>query len=141
MLMVLIGEKGTLNRGFCLVGGTDRRERNHQKRIPYPWRHLSQKIDQQRPVLISLIALKNSPHKKTPHHPKRQHGILYTRTYFTAASSFSLIKSAVSWPERVTIGTPPPGWVEPPTKYRPSYSWLLDGILNPLFFFLSEATP
>ncbi len=32
-LIALIGENGTINSGFCLVGGTYRREWNHQQKI------------------------------------------------------------------------------------------------------------
>ncbi|MEM5018260.1 hypothetical protein WKH31_18340 [Metabacillus indicus] len=56
-LMVLIGENGTLNRGFRLVGGTYRRERNHQQRISFGWWYLSGSMEPSTEDFIWLVVL------------------------------------------------------------------------------------
>ncbi|WP_369735743.1 hypothetical protein [Metabacillus sp. JX24] len=56
-LVVLIGENGTINRGYRLVGGTYRGEQNHQQRISFGWLHLSERTEPSKEDLIWLVAL------------------------------------------------------------------------------------
>ncbi|WP_203289561.1 hypothetical protein [Metabacillus sp. cB07] len=64
-LMVLIGEKGTINRGFCLVGGTYRREWDHQQRISFGWWYLSGRMEPSTTDSVFLMPLKKSSTKNT----------------------------------------------------------------------------
>ncbi len=56
-LVVLIGEKGTLNRGYRLVGGTYRREWNPQKRILFGCWYLSGRMEPSTEDFVWLVVL------------------------------------------------------------------------------------
>jgi len=54
---------------------------------------------------------------------------------------FATICLATFWPHRMTIGMPPPGFTDPPTKKRFEYLVLCFGALKARFFQRSLTTP
>ena len=55
--------------------------------------------------------------------------------------SHATIFLATFWPQSTTIGMPPPGFTEPPTKNRFGYFVLCFGALNARFLKRSLTTP